>query len=224
MRRITVVLCAMGAAILLAAPALGADCLGQPCGNMAFKILAEIDTPDPDIYQKAFPCCNNYSDLVSIFDDISNSCPNGAASVVSFNPDQSSCIWNGPLSCNRPLKCNEAVWVSTSLTGCSSWYVAGASCKTGVFPLITYGITFELADPMIYETSVPPHTTALHLSDLFNEIPQCAQVAIFTPDQTSCVWNGPLSCDADIGPRDLDRGYRISVQAPAPVTWIPTHY
>jgi hypothetical protein len=180
--------------------------------NMSFKVVPSIPTADPDVYDISLPLVNNYTDLASVFNDINASAGCEAAQVTVFNSDQTSCSWTGPFSCNTALQPGEGVRVSTVSAGCSGWVIVGAHN-----PAFVYG--FSIVDPGIYHMSIPYHTTALTLGDIFNSIPGAVEVCKFNPDQTSCCFTGLVSCDDTV---EYWKAYRISVTAPT--TWVPPHY
>lgn len=185
-------------------------------GNMTFKFVPSLIDQDPGIYKISLPLMNQYTDLASVFNDISGSAGCTAGGVSTFLPDQSSCTWNGPYSCNRPIVKGEGITVSVLGGPCTDWIIVGGHD-------LDFTYSFALSDPNIYEISVPLHTTAMALSDLCDDIPQCAAVTQFNPDQTSCTYNGFFSCDAPI---KVGEAYRLSVNpAPSlPATWTPSHF
>jgi hypothetical protein len=180
--------------------------------NMTFKFVPAIPTADPQVYDVSIPLVNNYANLADIFNDIDSSPGCLAAQVTVFNPDQSTCSWTGSLSCNQPYQPGQLVRVSVFSAGCSGWVIVGAHN-----PGFSY--SFPTADPDVYGVSIPYHTTAMNLSDLFNEIPNCMEVVKYNPDQSSCAYTGPMSCDAPVG---VGEAYHVSVSAPG--SWVPQHY
>lgn len=182
--------------------------------NMGFKFVPNIATADPEVYWISIPLNNNYTDLASIYNDITAECPNGAAQAVRVHPDQSQCIWNGPFSCNEPYLPGEAVYVSTAVSGCTTWVIVGSHNPSFVY-------NFPTADPDIYTISVPYHTTLTDIAGLYNELgPNALQVVRVHPDQSQCIWNGPFSCNEPI---TIGEGYYVSVSV-AGTTWTPSHY
>jgi hypothetical protein len=179
--------------------------------NMTFKVVPNIATGDPDIYDIAHPWNNNYALLSDVFEDISASPGCTAASVTIFNPDQSSCTWSGPFCCNAPIP--KAVGIRVTTIGpCHGWVIVGSHDPVFAF-------NFATADPDIYFVAVPYHTTAMNLSDLFDEIPNAASVAAYDTDQSTCTWTGNFSCNQ---PLQIFQGVRVTVKAPG--TWRPEHY
>ena len=181
--------------------------------NMAFKVVWPIATGDPDIYDISLPWNNNYAKLSDIFNDISASSGCAAASVTHFNPDQSSCSWIGPGSCEIVVNEKGANIRVTTSGPCGAWVIVGSHDPNAVF-------TFAQADPSIYGVSVPYHTTAMDLAGLYNDIPNAASVTVFSPDQSSCSWIGPGGCNM---PLTLGQGVRVTVGL-AGTTWKPSHY
>lgn len=185
--------------------------------NMTFKFVPTL-TDDPDVYRISLPLVNNYTDLASIFNDIDVSPGCFARSVTTFNicdpgssGDKKSCTWNGPYSCNTPLEPGEGISVSVSGPGCT-WIIVGAHN-----PIFKFNLSNT--DPCAYEVSVPYHTTAMTLAELCAEIPNCASVTSFFPDQSSCSWVGPLSCN-----KPLNVGVAVRVSVTASSSWTPSHY
>lgn len=179
--------------------------------NMGFKFTANIATADPDIYDISIPLNNNYTSLQAIFDDINASAGCAAAGVTIFSPDQSTCAWIGAGSCNAPYLPGQGIRVST-LGPCTAWVIVGSHNPSFIY-------NFALADPNIYDIALPYHTTRTTTETLFNEIPNCAAVTKFAPDQSTCAWIGAGSCNTAIAIGDA---YRVSVLAPS--SWTPSHY
>lgn len=199
------------------------------CGNTGYRIVPDIATGDPAVYPINIPFCNNYTDLRSVFDDISASAGCTAAHVTSFNPDQSTVSWTGPFSGNRALTRGESVWVGT-VGSCNGWVIVGADSSGSGGSLVAQGYTFLTVDPDVYQFSLPALTTALDLKDVFGDIPSAASVTHFHPDQSACSWTGPFSCNEPHvtgGDRyttwDFTVGLRYSVNT-APTKWLPSHY
>lgn len=220
MRGLLTIAAAVAAAFLATGSVVAGGCCSA-CAAVGFKFVPFFDPGDPDIFDISIPCCNGYNLLSEVFNDINAAAGCSAAQVTHFFPDQSSCSWTGPFTCDRTVECLESLRISTNGT-CAGWVVVGAAC---VGPAIACrptlgGATFPTADPDIYHLSVPYHTTAQDMEDLFNEIPNCAQVTRFHSDQSSCSWTGAFTCNELV---DLQQGWRFSVTA-APTTWVPSHY
>lgn len=181
--------------------------------NMGFKFTANIATGDPDVYLVSIPLNNNYTTIKSIFDDINASSGCSASQVTIFHPDQSTDSWTGPGSPSNPtVGVGEGVLVSTS-GSCTGWIIVGSHNPN-------FQYSFPTADPDIYMASVPYHTTRTSIKQLFEEIPNAAQVTKMNPDQSTCSWTGPGSpdnCAITIGD-----AYFISVSAAS--LWTPSHY
>lgn len=73
----------------------------------------------------------------------------------------------------------------------------------------------SLADPNIYDISIPMVNGYTDLVSIFDDINasgcSAAEVAAFTPDGGSCVWNGLYSCNRPYSPGE---GVRVSVHSP----------
>ena len=195
----------MGAILL----AVGGAALAS---NMGFKFVPNIATADPDIYEISIPLNNNYTDLASIFNDINASAGCSAAGVTVFAPDQSQCSWTGSFSCNQAYTAGTGVRVSTYGT-CTGWVIVGSHNPSFAF-------SFGLADPNIYDVSLPYHTTKTDLAGLYTEIPNAAGVTKINPDQSLCSWTGAFSRNTTI---TIGEAYRVSVTV-AGTTWTPSHY
>jgi hypothetical protein len=187
--------------------------------NMGFKLVPNLALADPQVYEISIPANNNYTDLKSIFDDISSNCPAGAASVSHIRTDQTACTWTGPFSCPpEPLPGCFGVRVSVTDSGggagCGSWIIVGSANPSQI-------CSFPLADPQIYEDSVPYHTTQTNTAGLFGEISNAAEVCKVRTDGTANCWTGPFSTTPD--PIVIGEGYIISVSN-AGTTWVPSHY
>jgi len=180
--------------------------------NMGFKYAANLPTADPDIYDVSIPLNHNYTTLSSIFDDINTSPGCTAASVTVFNPDQSSCTWNGPFSCNTAYNSGQGIRVTVG-GPCTGWIIVGSHNPS-------FQYAFPTNDPDIYDVSVPYHTTQTSLAGLYSEIPNAASVTIFNPDQSSCTWNGPFSCNVALS---IGQGVRVTVTTDGTL-WTPSHY
>lgn len=207
MRGILTIVAAVAVALLLAGWALGDNC-PDTCSNTGVKMVPDFALGDPNFYPINIPCCNNYTDLVSVFNDISSSAGCTAAQITSFNPDRSSCSWTGPFTCNRPLQCAEVPWVST-VGPCNGWVIVGANCASGS-PLIAAARVITVVDPLrtFFGPDQPP--CAKHMKDVFCEIaldcdaignsPTVAAVTHWhrdpvTGDDLSCSWTGAFTCN-----------------------------
>jgi hypothetical protein len=180
--------------------------------NMGFKFVPNIATADPDVYDISIPDNNNYGTLSDIYNDISTSPGCTAASVTVFNPDQSSCTWAGDFTCDQPYVPGQGIRVTTA-GACTGWVIVGSHNPALVR-------TFSLADPSIFDESVPYHTTATDLATLFAEIPNAASVTVFNPDQSSCTWAGDFTCNVALA---IGQGVRVTVSV-AGTNWTPSHY
>lgn len=181
--------------------------------NMGFKGVPNLALSDPNIYDVSIPLNNNYTTLSSIFNDINASAGCSAAAVTVFAPDQSSCVWNGPFSCDLPYSPGQGIRVSVGPPNCTQWIIVGSHNPS-------YTFAFAQADPSIYDVAVPYHTTQTSIAGLFAEIPSAASVTIFNPDQSTCTWNGPFSCNSAM---TIMQGVRVSVSLPG-ASWVPSHY
>lgn len=129
MRSALVIVATFTVASLMTGPTLGDNC-ANACGPAGLQFTPPT-TSDPDVYDISLPCCNPYFDLSDVYDDISaGGC--APAAVTRIFPDQSTCSWTGPLSCDVCLDCGMAVRVST-FGPCPGWPVLGANC---VGPLV----------------------------------------------------------------------------------------
>lgn len=182
---------------------------------MAFKFIPDLALGDPLIYDVSIPSENGLTDLSGVSDAITAACPGGAAQVTVFDTDQTSCSYTGEFSCNRTLLPGEAVRVSVNAP-CTGWIIVGTEGGGGPG---SPSRTFSEADPSVYQTSIPLHTIALTAAQLCNEIPNCAMVTRFNPDQTSASWTGQLGVNFPIVP---GQAYHVSVTAPT--VWYPSHY
>lgn len=189
----------IAAAVLLA---IGGAALAS---NMAFKFVPHMDFADPDYYDISIPDVNNYTDLVSVFDDVNTSPGCTALSVCQFHNDiGTACCWNGPFSCNESLGGSGFLRVSVGPPGfCRGWVIVGANGPSGALT----GVNLvgpdpnPPGDPILNWLGLPYNSVAMTILDVFNEINtngvpagQAASVTVFHPDNTSCTWNGAFSC------------------------------
>jgi hypothetical protein len=181
--------------------------------NVGFKFVPAIGSSDPDVFDISLPYFNNYTTNASIFDDINTSPGCDALQVTTFFADQSSCSWTGPWSCNKPYTVGDGIRISVAAPGCT-WVIAGSSD-----PSFSFAFTAAQVDPKIRFVSLPYHNTYLYLSDVFNDLPNAAQVTRFHPDQTSCSYTGPTSCDEAIERQDA-----LVISVLAAGSWTPKHY
>jgi hypothetical protein len=132
MRKTLLSLAALSVVFLMTGPAPGDNC-ANACGPAGIQFTPAIPLPDPSVYFISLPCCNPYITLSDVFNAM-NAAGCTAASVTRLNPDQSSCTWTGPFSCDVCIDCGMAVRVTTAVPCPGGWAIPGAANCIG--PLV----------------------------------------------------------------------------------------
>lgn len=187
--------------------------------NMGFKWVPNMVQADPNLYSISLPYNGTYSTAQQLCADIPGS---HGAECIRVAPNGNVSTWFGPafgsFGTNFAVVAGEGYLVSVDAGPVTNWAVVGSHNPTFVKQ-------FLLADPNLYLTSIPYHTTATNAFQLAGQIgANCGQVVFRAPNGNVSTWFGPAF--GSFGTNftvHIGESYFISV-SPAPVSWTPAHY
>lgn len=192
--------------------------------NMGFKFVPDLQVASPGVYYISLPLNNNYADTTDIWTDMVNSCgQTGAGSeVTNFFSGGGDCTWFGTSGCHQ-ASWNTAhqqesfrIRLGDAGSTCGSWVLVGSHKPDFIY-------VFGTATPDAYHVSIPYHTTAVDIEDIFNEIgaSTAAEVTKFFT-AGDCTWFGTSGCNLPI---IIGEGLRVRIAVgKAPANWVPSHY
>jgi len=187
----------IAAALLLAVGTVTAG------SNMGFKITIPLTAGWANYV--SLPYFNSYTDAASLFNDI----PNCAAVKRWDNATGSYQAWNGVRGNDFPIVEGEGYIINVSTN--SIWIVVGSHD-----PAFQQPLTAGWANIV----SIPYNTTAATVSDLFNQVPNCAAIKRWDNASGSYqAWNGVRGINFNITP-----GEALIINVSTASTWQPAHY
>lgn len=182
--------------------------------NMGFKFVPNLNQGNPKIFTISLPLNNNYTNAESVRADIAGTC--SPAKIARVNPNQSQTTWvgTGLPTDNFAIVKGQGYILATNGT-CTNWVVVGSHDPAYVY-------SFPQANPSIYLTSIPYHTTATVAEDLRTSIPSAAKIARINPNQSQTTWVG-TGLPTDNFSVVIGEAYIVAVNT-AGTTWTPAHY